>query len=48
VVFFLSEGVAVTIACIALTVLMRWLWERPIQRWGSRVIARAARKGGDN
>ena len=48
VVFFLSEGVAVTVACIALTVLMRMLWERPIQRWGSRVIARVARKGGDN
>lgn len=48
IVFFVSEGVGVTVACIALTVFLRWAWERPIQRWGARLIQRVSPRSGDN
>ncbi len=40
--FFLAEAAGLTFVCILLTFISRNVLERPIQRWGKRVIARAS------
>lgn len=38
--FFIVQGVSVTLIALGLTALLRWAWERPIQRFGNRLLKR--------
>jgi hypothetical protein len=37
---FLSEATVVTFLSILITFIVRFLWEKPIQYWGKKLIAR--------